>query len=504
MKENKTLFQNITTLVFLTVGLKLIGFFSRAVLAYYYGTSGSTDVFYTASGFIDSISSILLSGLTVGVVNIYISNEKEPRNKFLSELLSLVVLETALIAITCCIFAIPISRLLMPEQSFGSGDMLIRMLRFLSLAFPLQGIIALLSAVLHAEKRFTPVKIVGTINSVSNIIFAVLLSARVGIKALMLSYVAGAFLNSCFLLISAKKDISLRISGIRFGPEMRRMVAMVAPLTIGMAAHQINLIVDKSIASTVTVGAISALSYAGFIYLFFENVIIQNVSTALFPEIVTDLHRVHDAEIVNRKIRITLLATLYILCPITTLAVTHGDTVIRLLYMRGNFGRESLNLTAGALAGYVFGLPMLAIRDISNRVFYAYEDTKTPVKVGVISVMVNITLDLILSRCFGIMGIALATSIANGVSALLMAVLLRKHNKSIYAKKTVTEVIWLIIISSTLILSGSILKGSISVLKNICFCTCLMLGAEAIVCIVMKSEVREIVKIFIKHPQWRD
>lgn len=225
---------------------------------------------------------------------------------------------------------------------------------------------------------------------------------------------------------------------------------MVFPLTLGMAAHQVNLIIDKSIASTVTVGAITALSYASFLYLCIENIIIQNVSTAIFPEIAVEFLKTRNDELIAKKVRGTMLCTIYLLLPIVVSCFMYADFMVSCIYMRGSFNSDSLFLTVMAFQGYLIGLPFLAVRDIITRVFYTYSDTKTPVKIGICSVIINIVLDYILSIHLGLFGITLATSISNALSAILMCCFVKIHNKHIIIlelKKDINAIVLILIIS---------------------------------------------------------
>lgn len=460
--KGKTLSTNIIKLIILTLGLKVVGFISRSVIAYYFGTTSGTDVYYTASGFIDSISAILLSGLTVGVVNIYIGHDKENRIDFISNLFCIISIVTAVVGIICIALATPFSTVLMVQGTEESSELLQTMLRVLCIAFPFQGMISVMGAVLQAEKDFTPVKITGTITSITNIICVVCLAKNIGISALMIAYVTGAFLNALFLYLNLRKIIKIRIQKIQYSEDIKRLLSLIVPLTIGMAAHQVNLIIDKSIASSIVVGAISALSYASFLYLFIENVIIQSVSTALFPEIVEEFQKTGDECRIANKVRMTSLLTLYVLVPIVVVCLSNDNFIIRILYMRGSFGEDSLALTTAALRGYVVGILLLSVRDIANRVYYTYGDTKTPVVIGVISVVINIVLDVILSRFLGVLGITLATSISNSISAILMIVCIKKYNNMIFNKHFLTELFVLVLVLIISVVCGRMIAAHIN------------------------------------------
>ena len=100
--------------------------------------------------------------------------------------------------------------------------------------------------------------------------------------------------------------------------------------------------------------------------------------------------------------------------------------IVVLLFGRGAFTPEAAEMTSNALFYYSIGMIAFGLRDILARAFYALQDTKTPMINATIAVVVNIILNLILSRYMGIGGLALATSISAVVSALLMFITLRK------------------------------------------------------------------------------
>ena len=107
-------------------------------------------------------------------------------------------------------------------------------------------------------------------------------------------------------------------------------------------------------------------------------------------------------------------------------AAVQSDDVIHLLYFRGAFDETSLHLTSTAFLFYVVGVLGFAWRNFLTRVFYAVQDTSAPMKIGVVSVAVNILLDIWLAKVMGVGGLTLATSISGMVGAMLMLIRLRR------------------------------------------------------------------------------
>jgi len=119
--------------------------------------------------------------------------------------------------------------------------------------------------------------------------------------------------------------------------------------------------------------------------------------------------------------------------------------VVKMIYMRGNFTLESVNLTAAVLFFYLIGVLGFGFRDFMNRTFHSLQDTKTPFKVACLVVVLNIILNIILRRFMGARGLALATSIASYCGLFTMFMLLRKRMGHLGMKSVAGELIKIII-----------------------------------------------------------
>lgn len=446
-KNKKNLTKNIILLILLTIVLKGFGFLNKMIIAYYFGTTEQTDIYYNASGFADSISLVILASLSVGVINIYMENKNKKGNDiFITNLTVNITCIMLFIALIIGAFSDTIAYLLAPAYSSTASSQLSFMLRLMCITFPFQGIIAVYSAVLQAERDFTPVKLTGTITSIISIICVCLLSIRFGVTSLMISYIVSTIFNAFLLMYKSRNLFKFKLHDYKIDNDMKRLFFIIAPLLLGTAANQFNLIVDKSIASSITSGAISALSYSCVLYLFIENIIINSIVTATFPEITENVIQ-NRQDKVSRNTQKSLFIAEILLIPVVICTIFFSKDITKIVYMRGSFNATSLTLTSEALTGYVIGLPFYALRDISTHVFYAYGDTKKPVIINIMAVFINITLDIILSKYFGIFGITIATSISSIFSGCILFIGLKKYNKKIFDKTMKKEILKVLIVN---------------------------------------------------------
>ena len=122
---------------------------------------------------------------------------------------------------------------------------------------------------------------------------------------------------------------------------------------------------------------------------------------------------------------------LFILLPIMIVFLTERTEIVRLVYERGAFGAEQTALTSTALLWYSFGMLGYGMQEMLNKAFYAGQNGKTPMRVSIFGIAVNIIFSFLLVRVFhlGIGGLPMAASIAANVIAVVLAVILNKHYK---------------------------------------------------------------------------
>lgn len=428
-QRNNGLLKNTIGLMILSILLKGVGFLNRIVIANSFGTTNKTDIYYTASGFIEGLADILLASLTVGIINIYIKSPRDTKNTFLSNVIVSIEVVLTIIAVIVLVFCKPFSQILAPAYTGTMLSELQKSIRVLCIALPFIGITSVFSAALQAEEKFTPVKLTGTIASLVSIVCVVLLAQMVDYHALVLSFIISNIINAIFLRFSLRKHYSFVPNNIIRDKNVKELLYFSIPLILALAAMQVNLMIDKSVATTVQEGAVSALSYSSVLYLFVENIIINSIVVALLPNLVMLKREKKEDELAKSAFN-SLTLGLTFLIPLSICMVFYSKDIVRIVYMRGSFTYDSLVLTSSALIGYVIGIPFLLLRDVSIRVFYAYEDTKTPMIINLCSVVINIFMDIVLSKLIGIIGISIATSASIGFSSVIVTVLLKKKNRN--------------------------------------------------------------------------
>ncbi len=238
--------------------------------------------------------------------------------------------------------------------------------------------------------------------------------------------IAGALQFLWLVRACGRAEMALRLPRPRLTPSVRRLLRLMLPAALGNGVVQVNLVVDAILASLLGTGAVSYLYYADRLYQLPLGVVGIAIGTAILPMLARQLKTGETAAATNtqnRGIEAALLLTL----PAAAALIGLNDPVIQVLFQRGAFGPAEAQATAAALAAYAAGLPAYVLIKVLTPGFYAREDTATPVKIGVLSVAINIALAIVLIRFLAHVGIALATALAAWINVGMLAIILGRR-----------------------------------------------------------------------------
>jgi putative peptidoglycan lipid II flippase len=231
-------------------------------------------------------------------------------------------------------------------------------------------------------------------------------------------------LQFLWLIFACRRaGIVFRLPRPRVSPEVKRLWKLMIPGLAGAGVMQINLAIGTIIASMFA-GAVSYLYYADRIYQLPLGVVGVAIGVVLLPELTRRLRTGDDGGAMwsfNRALEIAMLLTL----PATAALIAVPTPIVQVLFERGAFGPDATAATAIVLTAYAVGLPAYVLVKTLAPGFYAREDTATPFRYAIASMIVNTVLGIALAYLMGYAGIAIATSAAAILNAFLLARKLR-------------------------------------------------------------------------------
>ncbi|MGM1003306.1 murein biosynthesis integral membrane protein MurJ [Acinetobacter haemolyticus] len=426
-------FKIFISLIGLTLLSKILGFLREVFLSYYYGASYITDAYLIALTIPGVLFAFFTIAISVGFIPIFsrVSDNIEDRNNFVNKVFSGLLLVSTIIVILTIAFADLFVWILAPGFDEKTKELAIKFTRIFVLGVYLSCWLAVFSAFLNYFKKFTLVALAGIPFNIS-ILASIVLSFYYNITWLVLGAVFGKLFEIIFLYPHVKKlNYNFRFL-IDFKDEnVRNLIFLSLPLMLSVAVNQINIIVDKSIASKLEVGAISAINYSHYLIELVIGVFVLTITTIFFPDLARYYHK-KDYLNIEKTTEKSLRLVNFFVIPSFIFFMFYSYEIISLVYERGNFDSNAVKMTASAFIFFSVGLLGLAYREIFSRIFYAMHNTKIPVFNSIIGVIVNIILALILSRFMGVSGLALATSISAFITAILLFLSLSKLNVNIY------------------------------------------------------------------------
>ena len=220
-------------------------------------------------------------------------------------------------------------------------------------------------------------------------------------------------------------------------PGTRKVIALIVPTIIGMAAYQINDLVSSALAGKIETGTVSSLQYSLRLQELILGIFAVSIGTVILPDL-SGLAKNRKWDEFNAMLTQAVKIIALITVPVTFYALVSGKEIIALLYKTRRFTDESVLLTLKAFRFHIAGLFFIAVNRVISPAFYAQSNTKLPTLAGIISFGVNIVLALILSLPMRGGGIALALSAASAVNTIFLFVFMKKM-PSMNAKKLAAD-----------------------------------------------------------------
>jgi putative peptidoglycan lipid II flippase len=204
-----------------------------------------------------------------------------------------------------------------------------------------------------------------------------------------------------------------------FHPGLKRIGTLMLPATFGAAVFQINTLIQTLLASFLPLGSLSYLYYADRLVQFPLAVFGIAVATAVLPSLSKQAAEA-DYDALKDTFTYSLKLVFFITVPSMVGLIVLREPIVALLFKRGAFSSEAAKLTAVALLYYSIGLWAFSAVRILYNTFYALQDTKTPVKMAILSILANSVFGVLLMKPMGHAGLALSLSLASMLNLILL------------------------------------------------------------------------------------
>lgn len=454
----ETMKKAVFSLFIFTILVKLTGLLRELSLSYAYGASNISDAYIISMTIPSVVFSFVGIAISTSFIPLFMKINKDGKdqyttNKYSNNLINFALILSAIVYFLSFIFTEQLIRVFASGFSNDVMNIAITFTRITLISIFLSSINFVFNGYIQSNNNYNYTSFVNIPVNIIATVF-ILVSSFSDIRLLAWGTVISILFQLILLVSKAKKyGYKYKFEVDIKNEYLMQTLRLAVPLILGISVNQINVLVDRTIASTIVEGGISALNYANKLNMFVYGTLVIAITTVVFPKISKLAAENNIADLKNETVKALNLVMLFVM-PAAIGAMIFSNQIVEMLFLRGEFGLEAVNLTSGALLFYSLGMIFVGIREIITRCFYAVNDSKTPTKNAIIAVIVNITLNIVLSRFWGLNGLALATSISAISSALLLAKDFKRKFKSSIFKGSKVEY--------TKIFLSSIIMGLIS------------------------------------------
>lgn len=420
---------------------RVLGAARDLVIAHLFGAGLLTDAFIQAFTIPNVFRRLTAEGsMTLAFLPIYTEIREQQSVQaariYASRVLSLVLLVTGLLTGLGMLFSPQLVWLFAagfaedPEKFALTSDLNRLMFPYLIMV----SVVAWAMGILNAERRFAAPAAAPVLLNLAIIGCAWGVSPHLDqpIEGLAWGVLLGGLLQMLLQipsLIRVGQPIQLRACWR--DPAIRKLLLLLGPSLFGVAVYQINIIILRNLASFLPEGQVSYYYNASRLTELVLGVFAFAITTASFPELSRQQART-EWDGVQRTLQFSLHSTLFIVLPATAGLIGLAEPIVSMLYRHGAFAWEDVQATAVTLQAFALSIPLVAVVRLLVSLFFAFQDTSSPVKASSISLLLTAILGWWLSQDWQVVGLALALSIGALGQLIALLWLLRRHQFPIW------------------------------------------------------------------------
>jgi putative peptidoglycan lipid II flippase len=415
-------------LVILSIFSRLLGLFRDRLLTSNFETS-ILDAYFSAFRIPDFLYNILILGtLSSAFIPLFSKlihrkDKQQEAQSLVDDVLLIVGVVMGIISVIMVVFAPYLVKLVAISYEGQKLADAVTLTRIMAISPFIFSISSVLSSVLNAYKKFIIVALAPIVYNVGIIIGIIWLYPIWGVPGLGYGVVLGAILHLLIQIPSVLKlNISLKVDTKLYIKNLKRLWDLYWPRLLVIDTAMLSLFIGTIIASTQP-DAVTYFTLAFNLNALPLGVIAISFATAIFPFLTEAYAREDEASFRDYVIG-GISKNLLLLIPIMMLMLNFRSQIVRIVYGGGGFSWEATRITFQTFTILALSIPFQGLIPLLSRALFARHDTKTPMIVGIIGMLINIVLALVLSHYWGVLGVAAAFSITMAVTCIIYGVII--------------------------------------------------------------------------------
>lgn len=432
---------------------RLLGLLRDRLLVSHFGIGAELSAYNAAFRLPELLFTLLVSGaFAVAFIPVLTEHlRKDQRDEawqVTSSLLNILVLATIAGGVVIMVFADPLTTLLTPGFDVRTHDLATQLTRIMAITPVLFAVSSVLGSVQQAFNRFMIFALAGVLYNVGIIVGILMFSQSFGIYGVAWGVVLGVVLQAVFqwlglygLGFKYRPTLTLKLAGVR------RTLRLMLPRSIDQGIDQVHYSIETIIGSMINVGAIGQFALANNLKNVPLVLIGSSITTAVFPRLAAHASAGDRGKLIESYIQ-TARLILFLAIPSAVFAFMARGYIVRLLYGRGDA------TTAATLGWFAGTIVFVSLFMLVSRVYYAMQDTRTPLYLSLVSIPLNIWFSLVFSRWFGVPGLAMAASLVAALETLALALILRHRYGNFGHRQILNGMI-------PMLIAGAIMAGAL-------------------------------------------
>lgn len=430
--QSRTVTAAAMILALASLASRLLGLARDRILAGTFGAGDTLDIYYAAFRAPDLVYNLLITGaLSAGFIPVFVSlwggaQEKDGAWRFANSVLN--TLAAGLIILGGLFFAAApwLMEIITPGFAGEKFELAVALTRIMFLSPLLLGLSAVFGGVLQSAKRFLIFSLTPIFYNLGIIAGILWFYPLWGIYGLAWGVILGALLH---LAVQLPSIFSL---GFKYqlvfdwaNDGVRRLARLMVPRTLTLAVSQATFIALTALASSLAAGSLAIFNLAYNIWTFPLGILAASVATAAFPSLserAAAADKAGFAEVFSSSFR----QILFLVMPAGFLFWVLGDSIVRIILATGQFGPAATLLAVETLRFLVWGLLAEALSLLLVRGFFAWEDTRTPFWLALLTFFLRFAAAWYFSGTLGAAGLGLGLALGSAANALLLWAFLMK------------------------------------------------------------------------------
>lgn len=408
----------------------ILTFVVQVVLAAYFGAGQEMDAYLAAAALPTLINTVLLGAFNFVLVpqlTTLKANQDEAGswavvNGFIT--LSLLILSG--VSFLVIVIALPLATWIAPGFSPQTTALTATLLRILFPGTVFYSLVSILSSIYYTRRRFVMPMLAPALGNGVILLAVFLFSEQLGIVSVAVGALAETIFQALLLLPILWQSGQFRFAINWHDPRLQRTFQLMLPLILGSLLYKATGVVERFLGSSLSAGSISYLGYAFKLATALVTITTQGIATVWLP-LLSSHAAVQDRVQMRHAVSLGLRILSLILAPIMVWVVLLGEPVVQLLFQRGAFDQTATWGTSLAWIGYLGWVYAGAWGAILTNAFYALQETKTVVRIGLRGMILHLFLSVLLSRPLEFFGLSLALSGMAVFNAIVFLWLLRRR-----------------------------------------------------------------------------